>query len=208
MRADLADWLGYSPFGSPNPDYPTITIALRRLDVAITRTKSQLSATVSGFDGTGARGSRLFPVSSGSNGDLGRRVDIHIRLETDIWFPRALGMLEEPPDEGEPPVPEMYDNTVLAAVHTPRFNRFPVAVREAATEAGGRFLLAEIERPGLEPHGNVLAGGHSVARIERAEHIRQQGELVASSRLHGCPYGHLSTVLIPMTWAGNASDIS
>ena len=53
LRGDLADRFGYSPFGSPSPDHPTIVLALRRLDISITRTKTHMTATVSGFDGNG-----------------------------------------------------------------------------------------------------------------------------------------------------------
>jgi hypothetical protein len=53
FREQLTDRLGYSPFGSPSPVHPTIVLALRRLDLSITRTKSHLTATVSGFDDNG-----------------------------------------------------------------------------------------------------------------------------------------------------------
>ena len=49
FRQALTERMGYSPFGSPSPDHPTIVLTLRRLDVAITRTKRAMTATMTGF---------------------------------------------------------------------------------------------------------------------------------------------------------------
>ena len=55
-----------------------------------------------------------------------RRAYVTIELPTDVWFPRTIGLLEE--ESGT------YDNSALAACHTPRLNAFLQAVRRAADE--------------------------------------------------------------------------
>jgi hypothetical protein len=55
-------------------------------------------------------------------------VYISISIETDIWFPWVVGWFDEEDDNGM----QLRDNTLLAARHTPRLNRFLVDVRAAA----------------------------------------------------------------------------
>jgi hypothetical protein len=55
-----------------------------------------------------------------------RRGRVTIELPTDVWFPRTIGLLEDEPGA--------FDNSELAACHTPRLNAFLEAVREAADE--------------------------------------------------------------------------
>jgi hypothetical protein len=64
---------------------------------------------------------------------------IRIDLQTDVWFPRILGVLDgnAPP----PPNPPQHDNTILADCHTPRLNAFLADVREEAIALGGTYRL-------------------------------------------------------------------
>ena len=82
-----------------------------------------------------------------------RPVRVSIQLETDIWFPRVLGFLdrEEESDPRRGP-DDMYDNSALAARHTPRLNRFIASVREAALDLGAQWELEEFDEPGLHIH--------------------------------------------------------
>lgn len=57
-------------------------------------------------------------------------VDVVIALYTDLWFPTVVGINDLDDDV------ETYDNSVLAARHTPRLNRFLAAMREAAESRG------------------------------------------------------------------------
>jgi hypothetical protein len=59
-----------------------------------------------------------------------------IRLDTDIWCPRVIGLGE--PDDGEE-LPDSYDNRALAEIHTPRLNVFVREVRAATLAIGGRW---------------------------------------------------------------------
>ncbi|WP_405060181.1 hypothetical protein OG474_00700 [Kribbella sp. NBC_01505] len=54
-------------------------------------------------------------------------------LGTDIWFSRLAGVNEI--EDGD----ISYDNSILAARHTPRLNRFLVGIRAAAEAAGARW---------------------------------------------------------------------
>jgi hypothetical protein len=74
-----------------------------------------------------------------------REVRVQIRLDTDIWFPKVMGLLDDPPEEGDRP--DSVDNAALAQRHTPRLNRFLRAVREATLELGGRW--GQLETDGL-----------------------------------------------------------
>ena len=73
----------------------------------------------------------------------GGRGNVTIELATDVWFPRTVGLLEE--DAPWAPAPPSYDNSDLAACHTPRLNAFLAAIREAADE----WELLEPEEIGL-----------------------------------------------------------
>jgi len=65
--------------------------------------------------------------------DRSEPVYISISIETDIWFPWVVGWFDEENDNGM----QFRDNTVLAARHTPRLNRFLVDVRAAAKSLDG-----------------------------------------------------------------------
>ena len=73
----------------------------------------------------------------------GGRGSVTIELATDVWFPRTVGLLEE--DAPWAPAPPSYDNSELAACHTPRLNAFLAAIRESADE----WELLEPEEIGL-----------------------------------------------------------
>jgi hypothetical protein len=75
--------------------------------------------------------------------DKTRDVRIQVRLDTDIWFPHVMGMLEDPPEDGEKP--DMYDNRALAERHTPRLNAFLGELRQLAIELGGRWEQLEVD---------------------------------------------------------------
>lgn len=65
-------------------------------------------------------------------------VSVTIRLDTDIWFPRVVGLREEIDDESDED-PDWYDNAALASRHTPRLNAFLQEVRTATIEAHGEW---------------------------------------------------------------------
>lgn len=67
--------------------------------------------------------------------DRDRPVDISISIDTDIWFPRVVGIHD---DSGDGPM-QWYDNAALAARHTPRLNRFLKGVRELAATFGATW---------------------------------------------------------------------
>lgn len=83
----------------------------------------------------------------------GGRGSVTIELATDVWFPRTVGLLEE--DAPWAPAPPSYDNSDLAACHTPRLNAFLAAIRGAADE----WELLEPEEIGLRYADLVDAGG-------------------------------------------------
>ena len=83
----------------------------------------------------------------------GGRGSVTIELATDVWFPRTVGLLEE--DAPWAPAPPSYDNSDLAACHTPRLNAFLAAIREAADE----WELLEPEEIGLRYADLVDAAG-------------------------------------------------
>jgi hypothetical protein len=59
--------------------------------------------------------------------------DFTISLHSDIWFPRVVGWL----DSEEP----FYDNSELAALNTPRLNRFLQRTKELILSLGGEWEL-------------------------------------------------------------------
>jgi len=84
-------------------------------------------------------GPPLFP-----GGD--RALQLDIRLQTDIWFPRVDGWIEDEAEDGDLEADWSagpHDNSALAARHTPRFNRFLAEVRRAAIAVGGSLELGE-----------------------------------------------------------------
>lgn len=87
--------------------------------------------------------------------DQGGPIDISISIDTDLWFPRVLGLhdsgergdraggrpgTDEGSEEGAGgPQLTWHDNLELAIRHTPRLNRFLDGVRDAATALGGAW---------------------------------------------------------------------
>jgi hypothetical protein len=60
-----------------------------------------------------------------------------ITLPSDIWFPRVVGW-----DDGEEP---SYDNSELAALNTPRLNRFLQSARELILSSGGTWKMKTVD---------------------------------------------------------------
>lgn len=73
--------------------------------------------------------------------DRTEEIRIQIRLDTDLWFSRVLGMLEEP--DGDKP--DWYDNHPLAQRHTPRLNAFLRELRALTLSLGGRWEALEVD---------------------------------------------------------------
>ena len=90
------------------------------------------------------------PVSvMGSSVDVNddQEVRIQVRLDTDIWFPRVMGMLEDIPEDELKP--DFYDNRELAKRHTPRLNAFLNELRRSAVALGGRWEVLEVDGIGV-----------------------------------------------------------
>jgi hypothetical protein len=72
-----------------------------------------------------------------------------IELPTDIWFPQVSGELERKSwARGNPHFMDIFyrggfDNRELANLHTPRLNRFLVAIAEKVVEMGGEWTMNE-----------------------------------------------------------------
>ncbi|NPD28919.1 hypothetical protein [Corallococcus exiguus] len=82
----------------------------------------------------------------------GGPLTVHLELETDIWFPRVVGMMEDEYADDLPPEADgLYDNRALAERHTPRLNRFIDAVREQVLAEGGAWSTAETTMPRYAP---------------------------------------------------------
>lgn len=65
---------------------------------------------------------------------------ITIELFSDIWFPQVLALLEDKQPAAH--LPRIwYSNATLAALHTPRLNRFLVAIQEQVTLLGGSWEI-------------------------------------------------------------------
>jgi hypothetical protein len=85
-----------------------------------------------------------------------REISISLSLDTDIWFPRVIGLDvgdhggrsrdRRHPARGRD---GLMDNSALAARHTPRLNRFIETLRSAILELGGKWKL---DRSGAQPH--------------------------------------------------------
>jgi hypothetical protein len=69
--------------------------------------------------------------------DSVKEVLVEITLPTDIWFPHVMGM------EGEY-TSELYDNSALAQLHTPRLNAFLREVRDKTLALGGRWEKQDV----------------------------------------------------------------
>jgi len=72
-----------------------------------------------------------------------QEVRIQVRLDSDIWLPRVMGMLEEIPDDLDDR--PMCDNRALAEHHTPRLNAFLADVRRLTLDLGGRWERLETD---------------------------------------------------------------
>ncbi len=70
-------------------------------------------------------------------------VRVQVRLDTDIWFPYVMGMLEDIPEKGNKP--DLYDNCELAERHTPRLNAFLSELRHVVLDLGGRWAKLDVE---------------------------------------------------------------
>ena len=79
--------------------------------------------------------------------DWSREARIIIRLDTDLWFPEVIGLMEDFPDEGTKP--DFYDNRQLATRHTPRLNAFLGEIRRTTLELGGRWEKLEVDGIGF-----------------------------------------------------------
>lgn len=62
-------------------------------------------------------------------------VDVTISIDTDIWFPRVVGIHD---DSDDGPI-QWYDNSALATRHTPRLNHFLNGVRDLAATLGATW---------------------------------------------------------------------
>ncbi|WP_232667826.1 hypothetical protein [Pseudonocardia sp. TRM90224] len=60
-------------------------------------------------------------------------VYISITTATDLWFPRVVGIHDDPAEHRH----QWLDNSVLARRHTPRFNAFLAGARDAVAALGG-----------------------------------------------------------------------
>jgi hypothetical protein len=91
-----------------------------------------------------------------------RELPIYLGLQTDIWFPRVIGLrmgdLSGRADEWHPARgrDRLMDNSALAAHHTPRLNRFIGTLRDTILELGGTWDKPDVD-PSYEPM--VHSGG-------------------------------------------------
>jgi hypothetical protein len=98
---------------------------------------------------------RMFMRSASPVSVMGKSVDVNddrevrvqVRLDTDIWFPRVMGMLEDMPEDELKP--DFFNNRELAERHTPRLNLFLNELRECATALGGRWEVLEVDGIGV-----------------------------------------------------------
>jgi hypothetical protein len=75
--------------------------------------------------------------------DSSLEVRIQVRLDTDIWFPRVMGLIEDLPEDEDKP--DWYDNAALAERHTPRLNAFLADLRASVQRLGGRWEPLQAE---------------------------------------------------------------
>jgi hypothetical protein len=73
----------------------------------------------------------------------GQEARLCVESRSDLWFPRVLGVLDG--DVPSPPAGPARDNSALAAIHTPRLNRFVRVVRDLVESRGGTWRIAEPE---------------------------------------------------------------
>jgi len=113
--------------------------------------------TARGGDPEGLRFTRPIVLRGGSHNEPDqplspgrpptREISISLNLNTDIWFPRVIGLrmgdLSGRADECHPARgrDRLMDNSALAARHTPRLNRFIETLRDAILELGGTWKL-------------------------------------------------------------------
>ena len=167
FREALTARLGYSPFGSPNPDHPPIVLALRRLEVAVTNEKGAVVATITGFSD---KGTPLFAPRSISSMFLPRYDCAQL---IDAWAVLAVDEIESflPPPSNAPQafvyVPPPEEATRLEYIRGPGTATCPdesglrgyVAARlsgdDPFTPNGARRIIVTIRRRGVEFHGHV-----------------------------------------------------
>jgi hypothetical protein len=78
------------------------------------------------------------PVEVWATGDR-----VRIDLQTDLWFPRVIGILDG--DAPPAPAPPDRDNEAPARCHTPRLNAFLEELRQSALSLGGQWQLRPAE---------------------------------------------------------------
>ena len=88
-----------------------------------------------------------------------RAVKITIALNTDIWFPKVLGLLDNEPSPA-PTLRKWYDNHTLATCHTNRLNRFLVSIQKLVTTLGGEWRLDAPE--GIAEHYKFMVSNHGI----------------------------------------------
>ena len=81
-----------------------------------------------------------------NNESVGKKLQlkISISLRTDIWFPKVLGLINHDQLyflEG----PKWFDNSKLAACHTPRLNNFLLKAHKLTLDIGGEWILSKPE---------------------------------------------------------------
>jgi hypothetical protein len=111
-----------------------------------------------------------------------------IILCTDIWFPRVIGWM----DAEEP----FYDNSELAALNTPRLNRFLQRTKELILSLGGTWELAKVsEKENVYNPVTPYLGNINIAPECEITEDGINLELKIKSRNHWCVWntgGHSS----------------
>jgi hypothetical protein len=138
----------------------------------------------------------LLPVMIDHNGQN----RISVELFSDIWFPRVVGWI----DDDKP----FYDNSELAALNTPRLNRFLQRTKKIILEENGMWELAwsyeqqkqfiKFEDKTIEENNRLLVKPYSMNSIAPECEITEDGislELNLKPRNHWCvwnSHGHSS----------------
>jgi hypothetical protein len=111
-----------------------------------------------------------------------------INLYTDIWFPRVIGWM----DAEEP----FYGNSELAALNTPRLNRFLQRTKELILSLGGTWELAKVsEKENVYNPVTPYLGNINIAPECEITEDGINLELKIKSRNHWCVWntgGHSS----------------